>query len=256
MMRYIISFGLIILFFNCKEKSEPEKQSVESADEIIDKAIEVAGGNFIKHSKIEFDFRDIHFTAIRDGGKFQLERNFIDSVPEIRDVLKNNGFQRYVDGKEIILADTLVSKYSPSVNSVHYFSILPYGLDSKSVNKRYLGSVGINNKEYHKIKVTFSKEGGGEDYDDEYVYWINKETYTTDYLAYSYKDDKLNGLDFRFREAYNPRTIEGIRFVDYNNYKTSNRDVELTALDSLFSNNKLDLLSKIELKNIEVTLLQ
>ena len=56
----------------------------------------------------------------------------------------------------------------------------------------------------------------------------------------------------RFREAYNERFIEGIRFVDYNNYKSSDGLMALIDLGKIFEKNKLNLLSKIELKNIVV----
>jgi len=43
-------------------------------------------------------------------------------------------------------------------------------------------------------------------------------------------------------------------FVDYENYKPIDKGVELLELDKLFEQNKLELLSKIELKNVEVNL--
>ena len=59
--------------------------------------------------------------------------------------------------------------YSASVNSVHYFAVLPYGLDGKAVNKTYVNKVDIKGKSYHKIKVTFNEEGGGEDFEDVFM---------------------------------------------------------------------------------------
>lgn len=203
------------------------------------------------HSQIDFDFRDIHYTAIRDNGKFQLERHFVDSVSNIKDVLSNSGFERFSDGKKVQLTDSIVSLYSNSVNSVHYFSVLPYGLNGKAVHKEDLGLVEIKGKGYHKIKVTFSEDGGGDDFEDEFIYWVNNESFTLDYLAYSYKEnDGSQGL--RFRNAYNIQTINGLRFADYENYKPETSKVSLEMLDELFGTNKLQLLSKIELKNIEV----
>jgi hypothetical protein len=56
----------------------------------------------------------------------------------------------------------------------------------------------------------------------------------------------------RFREAYNERFVNGIRFVDYNNYKPLNTEMTIFETDSLFESGNLKLLSKIELKNIKV----
>ena len=250
MLKNVLMMLLLLSFFNCKE-NESRKATPKSADAIVKESIEAAGGDLFDHSQINFDFRDLHFEATRNKWKFQLERHFRDSLSEIKDVLSNSGFERFKDGEKVSLADSTVSKYSNSVNSVHYFAVLPYGLDGKAVHKEDLGSVEIKGKDYHKIKVTFSEDGGGDDFEDQFVYWINKEVLTVDYLAYSYKEaDGSPG--FRFREAYNPRTVNGLRFADYNNYKSENSNIKLEEMDNLFSTDKLQLLSKIELKNIEV----
>ncbi len=141
-------------------------------------------------------------------------------------------------------------KYSSSVNSVHYFSVLPYGLNAAAVNKEYLKKVEIKGRTYHKIKVTFNKENGGEDFEDVFVYWFDTEDYKVGYLAYSYNES--DGLGLRFREAYNERYIDGVRFVDYNNYKPKKNTISVIDLDSLFEADRLKLLSKIELEHVKV----
>ena len=60
----------------------------------------------------------------------------------------------------------------------------------------------------------------------------------------------------RFREAYNERYIDGLRFVDYNNFKAQVSEVALEDLGKAFDNNQLKLLSKIELKTIKVDLIE
>ena len=253
MLRNVLIMVVVLSFFNCKEK-ENQNAATLSAEDIIKKSIEVAGGKLFDHSQIDFDFRDIHYTAIRDNGKFQLERHFKDSLSDIRDVLSNSGFERFSNGEKVQLADSTASKYRNSVNSVHYFSVLPYGLDGKAVHKEDLGITEIKGKAYHKIKVTFSEDGGGEDFEDEFIYWIGKDSFTMDYLAYTYKEND-GSQGFRFREAYNVKIINGLRFADYDNYKPETSTIKLEDMDELFSTNKLQLLSKIELKNIEVKVL-
>ncbi len=242
---YIVLWIGIFCFTSCRQK---ESQKTD-AEFIVNESIKASGGHKIDSSIITFSFRDKHYTAIRNKGSFQLERRFTDSVNSIKDVLSNSGFKRFVNDELIAIPDTMATKYSNSVNSVHYFSVLPYGLNDEAVNKTYLGLISLKRKEYHKIKVTFDKNGGGDDYDDVFVYWIDAKSYKVDYLAYSYH---VNEGGIRFREAYNERIINEIRFVDYNNYKPESKDVSLLELDKLFETNKLKLLSKIELKNIKV----
>lgn len=243
MKKLIYVLSIVTIIVSCKQ----EKQL--NAQDIIDKSIEIQGGKSIAVSTIDFNFRDKHYKAIRNTGNFQLEREFTDSLDLIKDAYTNTNFTRFVNNEAIVLADTMVNKYTNSVNSVHYFSMLPFGLNDAAVNKTYLKEVSIKEKKYHKIKVTFSQEGGGEDFEDVFVYWVNTENYKTEYIAYSYLTD---GGGMRFREAYNERYVYGIRFVDYNNYKPVNKNADLLDLEILFEKGELKLLSKIETENIVV----
>lgn len=243
-MRIIYILFILVTLTSCK------KEIPLTAQDIVDKTIEVSGGEKYLNAEIDFDFRDKHYRSVREGGKFQYERQFQDSIGIIKDVLNNDGFQRFVNDTLTKIPDSMAVKYTSSVNSVHYFALLPYGLNDAAVNKSSLGEVSIKDKLYHKIKVTFSQEGGGEDYEDVFIYWIEAETFKADYIAYSYIED--DGVGIRFREAYNERFINGLRFVDYNNYKSEDITMDLLGLDKAFESGSLKLLSKIELENIEV----
>lgn len=247
-MKYLILGVFSFILVNCKH-NESEKRSAEF---IISKSIEVSGAHKIGSSRIDFDFRDRHYQAKRKDGQFSLMRLTIDlNNDSIFDVLSNDGFERFINNQEsVFVEDSMKVKYSASVNSVHYFSVLPYGLNDKAVNKELLDIVNINDESYFTIKVTFDQDGGGEDYEDEFLYWIHTETFEIDYLAYSYNE--VDGLGVRFREAYNERYIKDIRFVDYNNYKPIASAVPLSDLPRLFESSALQLLSKIEIENIEV----
>lgn len=237
----IIIVGLSI---SCKQPN------IANVQTLVDKTIEVSGGDKIKNSTIDFDFRKRHYKAIRNNGIFQFEREFKDSINITKDVLSNSGFQRYIDETPILVSDSMVPRYSSSINAVHYFSVLPFGLNDAAVNKKYLNEVEIKGYKYNKVKVTFNQEGGGEDFEDVFIYWINSDTFKTDYIAYSYSES--DGLGLRFREAYNERYVNGIRFVDYNNFKPKVNTVSLENLGVLFEKDELQLLSKIELKNVKV----
>ena len=158
-MRYYLFIVLSFLLFSCAEKEEDF-----SAQEIVDKAIEKAGGQKYENAQIEFTFRGKEYKSARQGGKYQLERIQTDSAGlTIRDVLKNDGFKRFIDDSLVALPDSLSTAYSNSVNSVHYFIQLPYGLNSSSVNKKLLGKDSIEGRAYYEIKVGFDEAGGGKD---------------------------------------------------------------------------------------------
>ena len=241
--------NLIVLIFalvltSCQE----EKESI-SADEIISKTIENAGGDIYKRATVQFKFRDNTYKSIRNGGEFQLERITSDSSGTFRDVVSNTGFQRFKNDSLINVPDSMTVRYSGGVNSVHYFALLPYGLNDRAVNKKLLGDAEIKGEPYYQLKITFQQEGGGAAHHDEFLYWIHKDKFTIDYLAYKFMEDE-GGI--RFREANNPRIIQGIRFVDYNNYKIDDFTTELCNLDELFEQGKLELVSIIKTEDVEV----
>ncbi|HCV81559.1 MAG TPA: deoxyribose-phosphate aldolase, partial [Zunongwangia profunda] len=128
---------------------------------------------------------------------------------------------------------------------------LPYGLNGDAVNKNLLGKDSIKGKEYYEIKVTFNQDGGGTDYEDEYLYWINTSTFTVDYLAYSYH---VNAGGIRFRAAFNPRIVNGLRFVDYKNYAEDDLSTPLENLDALYEAGKLKLFSEIITEDVKVNI--
>ncbi|MEQ8364773.1 MAG: DUF6503 family protein [Cyclobacteriaceae bacterium] len=241
------NFSLLILlgfyFLSCDSKlSDPQK--------IVDKAIEVGGGEKYNNLNAEFDFRNIHYVAKRDGGSFSYERILKDSIGTIHDFVTNEGFKREVNGEVTMLPDSMTALYTSSTNSVHYFALLPYGLNDAAVNKKYLGETTINDQAYYKIQVTFSADGGGEDFDDVYLYWFNQKTFTIDYLAYSFAED--DETSFRFRVAYNPRVVNGVRFQDYINYKPENNSFSVDQAEEMYKKGELIELSRIDTENVVV----
>lgn len=246
----VLLFLMVLLppfLISCKEEVEKKL----SAQEIIDKSIEICGGALYSKSNITFRFRDkLYELSVQDSGRI-LKRIIDTGRVKYVDIMAPSGFTRLINDSLAKLPDSLIDRYANAVNSVHYFAYLPFGLNDPAVNKTLLGEVIIKNKDYYKIKVLFDKEGGGDDYEDTYIYWFNKNTFKPDYLAYEFH---VNDGGMRFREAYNERYINGIRFVDYYNYEPMDSvAITIGMTDSLFINKKLKLLSKIELEDITVS---
>jgi len=242
MTRVLYALLIIISLASCNT-------SLKDPQKIIDKAIEAAGGKKYLNSTIEFDFRGRHYVAQREGGKYSYERITRDSSNTIHDFLTNDGFKREINNAPTEVADSMKVKYTASVNSVVYFALLPYGLNDAAVQKKFMGETTIENVEYYLIEITFAQEGGGEDHEDVFLYWIDKKDFTIGYMAYSYEEP--DGIGLRFRKAYNPRTINGILFLDYINLKPK-AQTKITSLEELFKKGELEELSKIELINIQV----
>ncbi|MEO1486979.1 MAG: DUF6503 family protein [Bacteroidota bacterium] len=246
-MKAIFAATLLLIITSCKfSESKPKP----SAQDIVDLAIEASGGKGHLENQISFDFRNRNYKGYKSNNQRIMERfQILDSL-RILDRKTNQSFERFVNDSLIVLPDSVANRYSNSVNSVHYFARLPFGLNDAAVKKTMLGVEDIKGKKYHKVKVSFEEANGGDDFEDTYIYWFNTETYLPDYLAY---DFHVNGGGQRFREAYNERYVEGIRFVDYNNFKPKQKDAKVEDLGKAFEKNELELLSKIVLENVQVS---
>ncbi|MFY0630984.1 MAG: deoxyribose-phosphate aldolase [Flavobacteriaceae bacterium] len=245
MRSFIVLFILSAFLISCK--SEQKKLT---AQEIIDKSIETSGVDQISNSLLSFDFRDMKYVASRNNGEFRLSRIKETKDGTREDILSNNGFERLLNAHKIEVPDSMAVRYSESINSVHYFSVLPYGLNDGAVIKKLLEEKTIKGKDYYKVQITFRQEGGGIDYDDVFIYWISKENFNIDYLAYTFH---VNGGGKRFREVRKEHLVKGVRFTDHNNYKPKDKDIELSTLDVAFEKGALIKASEINLENIELT---
>jgi len=242
-MKRILFLPFVLLLLN---SCQPEK-SVLTAQQIIDKSIEVSKTEKVTKAILSFDFRKRTYTAERNNGAFTLKRITTNDTETITDILSNSGFQRLLNGEPFAVVDSMAVKYSESVNSVHYFSILPHGLNDAAVHKKLLPEVAIKGKDYYKIEVTFDQEGGGVDFEDVFVYWIDKQSFKIDYLGYLFH---VNGGGVRFREVSKEHIIEDVRLVDYNNYKPNNSELDVRDLDRAFENGGLTKVSEINMENI------
>jgi hypothetical protein len=231
------------------------KKSVESptdmekdvkAQGIVDNALATHGGEKYTNSRISFIFRDQRFLIEQDQINFHYQREFTKEGEAVKDVYENGEFYREINGNKVTLSGDDKDDAISTINSVPYFALLPYKLNDPAVIKEYVGEVSIKGEPYHKIRVTFQQEGGGKDHDNVFYYWFHKENATMDYFGYT-KDGN------RFREANNIRVVNGIRFADYVNYKsTALIEPDLEDYDILYEDSELTELSKIELEDIIV----
>jgi hypothetical protein len=243
-MKYL----LLVIPFILLACSNPKKSL--DAEGIINEAIKSHGLDQVSGKNIEFDFRDKHYTLLIEENRYTYTRSFNDSIGFVEDILVNSSdFTRKVDGKILEVDSIWTGKYSSSVNSVLYFVQLPLTLMDPAAMKNYKGIEQIKGKSYHLIEIRFEEEGGGEDFEDVFLYWFDVETFSMDYLAYSYITE---GGGVRFREAFNKNEINGVVFQDYINYKPKDKSTPLEELSALFQEDALIELSRIENVNIEV----
>lgn len=217
------------------------------AQKIVSRAIETHGGSAYDAFELAFDFRDRHYTASRNHGRFVYTRAFTDSTGQIKDALDNHGFTRFRNDQPVALSDERAGAFTRSVNAVIYFTLLPYGLNDDPVIKEFVKETMIDGEPYDVIRVTFEAHEGG--HQDIYLYWFHRDKHTMDYFAYSYETD---GGGIRFRKAVNPRKEGDILWQDYINYRPEDATVPIDSLESMYVSGRLRKLSEIKMENIRV----
>ena len=138
-MKNVLLILSVITFLGCKEQAPKNL----SASVIIDKAINRAGGAVLDTAAVSFTFRNTYYKASRDSGMFSLERCSDAACKDTLDQLTNSDFKRFIDEKQVKVPDSLIASFSGSVNSVHYFAALPYGLNAEAVQAKKVGDAVI-----------------------------------------------------------------------------------------------------------------
>ncbi len=239
MLRSIIAIVLLGVCWACQESKTKDLK----AEKIIEECIKTHGGAHYQDFDVSFDFRQFKVRLVQSQGKFSYERQTTDTLNNTyKDVLTNDSFVRTMNGKTQELSPKDTDKYREGTNSIAYFVLLPYKLSEPAVNLVYAGETTLEGQKYDKIKVTFDKEGGGKDHEDEFCYWIHQTKHTLDYLSYA------NGGP-RFRKATKRETVGGIVFQDYENYEILDKTIPTFEYDKAFVKGKSKLLSKIEQTN-------
>ena len=247
-------FGVLLLFiWSCENKasSSQKKTSTHKGQEVIDQAIIAHGQHLFENATLSFLFRDKQYSARRSDAEYTYTRSFKNGSALIEDMLINStDFSRKKNDISIEIEKEWAEKYSRSINSVLYFFQLPYLLNDLAVKKIDQGIKQIKGENYYQIKVSFQIENGGEDFEDEYLYWIDVNTFEIDYLAYNYITD---GGGVRFRSAINKRRVNGLLVQDYINYAPLNKKIPLSSLITEFE--KGALIERSRIINSDITLL-
>lgn len=243
---FVMPVFLIAIFF--LDFRGAQSKSSKSGRQVIDKAIRFHGGEHYIRFMVEFRFRDKQYTMVRDRGSFRYVRSFDKDGVRQKAVLSNEGFRQWQNGEVANLTENEARLAGDALNSVVYFALLPFGLNDPAVQSKWLGRSTIKGRVYDKVEVTFKREGGGTDFEDRFVYWFDEENGKMDYLAYHFH---VNGGGTRFREANNPRRVNGILFQDYDNYKGPLGRIDIENFDQLFSNGQLEKISEIDLVDVQ-----
>lgn len=246
------SLATIILLVGCQ--SGPDS-SHPSASAIVDSAIAVHGGEVLDRAVVSFDFRGDQYRLRQNEGQFHYRRVYTDSLDRtVTEGFSNEGVYRVVEGDTVELSESERGSVNTTVNSVSYFALLPHPLDDPAANPTYSGRDTLNGVPYHRIRLTFQQKGGGQDWQDIFMYWFRTDTYAMDYLSYAFglaPSDTDTGT--RFREAYNVRRVNGVRVADYRNYTLDTLSYNrMERYPAFWAQDSLELVSRVAIDSVQV----
>ena len=209
----------LALLAACAEPPHPQGDAGALA--LLERAREAHGSAALDRAEVRFSFRGTPFVLHRDGGAFRYARTTTDSLSRtVEEVVDNDGAHRFADGAEVALDADEAAALATAVNSVAYFALLPAPLADAAVRARSLGPGAVGGEPFDRVGVTFARDGGGEDWDDRYVYWLRPDGRIA-YYAYSYEPDPADTsrteTGTRFRALLDERRVGGVLFQDWRN---------------------------------------
>ena len=221
---------------------------------VVDSARAAHGASVLDSAVVTFTFRGDAYRIRQEGARYHYRRAYTDSLGRAAvDGFTNDGPYRVVEGDTVSLSVAERDDVHTTVNSVTYFALLPAPLGDPAVQPTYSGRDTIDGTPYHRVKVTFRREGGGKDWQDIFMYWFRTDTYAMDYLAYAYGQGPDEEAGTRFREAYNVRRRHGVRMADHYNYTVDTLAAEhMARYPDLLARDAVRLVSRIELDSVRV----
>lgn len=251
-MRRTVGIALSLLVLGLSACWAPETDP--SAATVIDRAMDRHGSDVLDRAVVSFDFRNDDYWIRQNDGLFHYRRSYTDSLDRrIIEGLANDSTYRRVNDSTVTLSTSERESIETTINSVVYFALLPEPLGDPAVQPSYTGRDTIDGVPYHRVRVTFQQEGGGDDWQDIFMYWFHTDTYAMNYLAYAYGLEPDEEFGTRFREAYNVRRRNGVRFADYHNFTVDTlTENQLSQYPELWADGSARLVSNVELDSVHV----
>ena len=222
---------------------------------IVDRAIEFHGGDIYEASTtaLTVTSRSGSFDLLvtRNGGEFDytVTGKVGPGQVERKVHYTNASVERWDNGEPAELDEESAQRARNFVDARVYFPFLPYGLRGAEV---YLEDLGIDtweDRELHKVRVSF-EPGTSTDADDQYMYWFDPETGEMVMFGYDFTVGR-GGL--RLRRVIRSQRVGGMLFTDQENYAVNGQDFSVLQLTPQFVTENMELLSTVELSNIEVS---
>jgi len=230
--------------------ASPPAQDAPGAAGMIAAAVRASGLEAPQQLELRFVFRGTPYRLWLDGRRTVAEREVATPEGTVRtDRLDGSSFTATIDGEPAALSSEDAGRLRRSLNSVAYFALLPRPLQDEAVVARLLGVSELGGQPWDTVEVRFREEGGGDDHEDVFRYWLHPETHRVGYLAYTFDTGK-GGV--RVRKATRFHEVDGVVLVDWSNHGRNGRGLLIDDAVAELEAGTLPLLSTIELEGVGV----
>lgn len=217
---------------------------------LLRQARKAHGADRLEHATVEFALDGARFRVERDGERFAYARTWADrSGLVFRDVLTAEGLERTIDGRAVGLGEAARREAATALRAAVYLALLPFSLDGAAEEALVLTPDTLSGQAYERVALPLDRAAPGLDERGRLVLWIHPERHTVDYLAYRYAAD---GGGARFRAAYEPRTVEGVRFANHYEFSGDLLEVPVEGLGQFYERGELNFLGRVELDSVRV----
>ncbi|MBX2799790.1 MAG: hypothetical protein KTR31_19080 [Myxococcales bacterium] len=220
------------------------------AQRLVRQAQKAHGMHRLRDVQITFTFRDTPYRLWLGDGAYRYERDVTQDDGALRvDRLEGWTLTSILDGQPLSLPAETTEGRRRSLNSVAYFALLPRPLTDDAVVATYGGRQQLRESPYDVLDVRFREDGGGDDHDDHFRYWLDPKSHRIAYLAYTFSRGE-GGV--RIREATATHEVGGLVLLDYVNHGR-NVTQDLRAAVAEFEAGTLPEVSRIELDDVSVS---
>ena len=244
-MKYLYIF-IALLVFSCNDGV----MEGPDANTILEKSINTSGASNFYNSTITFNVKELEYELYRKEhiSKFTMTRR-VDTI--LYKAVYNMGeFGYYVNGELQNQTSQAKVFFDTKLIGFVYTQSIPFVLDQNAIKVTRLKDAKIDGNTYFTVYA--SNKDPEMLPQDEFILYINPETYLVEFYTQKYSLFQNRQL---FKKAVNPRLVNEVHFVDYQVfYEKKDSQTPLEEFYNLYNDEKLSRQDDIILENINVAL--
>lgn len=243
----------LIILLSCKGEKKVENPKVAQAKEILEQSIQAHGGDLFEKSERSAMIGNDQHVISRKAHIFEYKVIKKDTMGNVAvDRLTNGGFDRHVNDEPVEIKTGLDSRLYNLMSNQLFIYDLPYSFRDNVFNLFHNGTTSFRGVEYDLVSVNY-KEIDGEKEEESYMAYFSKDTHQLHFVIVLTNEYSPQILVYEFK---NQRQVDGILFFDIDINTIKRVYYTSPELEYLFSNKAFKNISKYQMTDISVKVLE